>query len=54
MMGASAGDTSSLLAEHCENAASGVVTGFGGLPLSRGSFKALSLEGGVGGRAESS
>lgn len=49
MMGASAGDTSSLLAEHCGDAASGVVTGFGGLPLSKGSFKALSPEDGVGG-----
>jgi len=49
MMGASAGDTSSLLAAHCGDAASGVVPGFGSTALSRGSFKALSLEGGVGG-----
>lgn len=49
MMGASAGVTSSLLAAHCENAARGVVPGFGSPALSKGSFKALSLEGDVGG-----
>lgn len=48
MMGASAGDTSSLLATHCVDAASEVVPGFGSPALSRGSFKALSLRGGVG------
>lgn len=49
MMGASAGDTSSLLPAHCADADSGVVPGFGSPALSRGSFKAPSLEGGVGG-----
>lgn len=49
MMGASAGDTISLLAAHCGDAVSGVVPVFGSPALSRGSFKALSLEGGVGG-----